>query len=319
VPRATRGDVFWRNALEIIRLSDKYRCTGILILTGNEIAVEPWLLAHAMAANSEFLEPLVAVNPVYMHPFTTARMIGSLGLAYKRRVYLNLVTGTSLSHLQALGDGIAHDERYARLLEYTTIVTELLSGQPLSYEGKYYSTKGLQLLPALPKELHPRYLVAGQSAAAVQIAEQVGAVNIQMLGPTLDSRPGAAKAIHFGVTCRASETEAWSSARQRFPEDKVGQFVLDESMKNTDSEWKRRLQVATTQESTALPGFWMMPFRNFQADCPFFVGDHDRTAEMFAGLVRSGIRTFVLDVPLSEEDFEHTAAAFQLTARLLNG
>lgn len=320
VPRAANSELFWPNVLEVIRLSDKYRCSGILILNGNEIVIEPWLIAQAIAARSASLMPLVAVNPVYMHPFSAARMISSLSLAYRRRVFLNLITGTSLSHLEALGDDTPHDVRYDRLLEFTQILTALLSGHPLSFEGRFYKTKGLQLLPALASEMQPQYLLAGQSTGAVQVAEKTGAANIQMLGPRLDAQANAVKAIHFGLVARASEAGAWQAAHARFPEDKLGQFVLGESMKNTDSQWKRRMQMAAAQESAAArPGFWMMPFRNFQADCPYFIGSHERAADLVAGLVRAGVHTFVLDIPLDEQEFENTASVFSTALRLLSG
>ncbi|MFZ5635062.1 MAG: LLM class flavin-dependent oxidoreductase [Pseudomonadota bacterium] len=317
IPRAANGALFWRNALETIRLSDRHGCAGTLILTGNEIAVEPWLIAQAVAAGSASLEPLIAVNPVYMHPFAVARMIGSFALAYGRRVRLNLVTGTSLSHLSALGDELSHDDRYERLLEYAAIVDGLLDGTPLTAEGRFYSVRGLQLLPAVDKTLRPRYFVAGQSDAAMRVAARVGATGLQMLGPQLEHRPGGAEAIHFGIVTRDDEAAAWRAARERFPDDEIGRFVLDQSMKNTDSQWKHRLQVAATQGSGALPGFWMSPFASFQADCPFFVGDHARTAGLLAALVRSGIRTFVLDIPLDETEYRNTAAAFALANDLL--
>jgi len=317
VPRAARSEQFWPNVLEVTRLSDEYRCSGVLIFNGNEIVVEPWFIAQTMAAHSRELMPLVAVNPVYMHPFSVARMVSSLSLAYRRRVFLNLITGTSLSHLQALGDDIEHDRRYERLLEFTQIVTALLGGYPLDFDGQFYKTKGLQLLPALAEDMRPQYLLAGQSSAAVEVAEKMGAVNIQMLGPRLESQLGSAQAIHFGLIAREDEQRAWYAAQQRFPEDKVGQFVLSESMHNTDSQWKRRLQLAATQQSSALPGFWMLPFRNMQADCPYFVGSHERAAALVAALVRAGIHTFVLDIPLDEQEFNHTARVFRRASGML--
>ena len=169
IPRASNGEAFWQNALETIRSSDRHGCSGILILTGNEIAVEPWLIAQAVAAGSAHLQPLVAVNPVYMHPFTVARMIASFALAFRRRVRLNLVTGTSLSHLAALGDGVSHDERYDRPFEYASIVDGLLQGVPLTVQGRYYAVDGLQLRPALDPALRPHYYVAGQSDAAARV------------------------------------------------------------------------------------------------------------------------------------------------------
>ena len=62
-------------------------------------------------------------------------------------------------------------------------------------------------------------------------------------------------------------------------------------MKNTDSIWKKKMRLASkirdlkgseaVDEST---GYWLQPFRNFKADCPYFVGDYDarrRSARAF--------------------------------------
>ncbi|MDC8638894.1 MULTISPECIES: LLM class flavin-dependent oxidoreductase [Xanthomonas] len=319
ISRAGNGELFWRNSLETIRLSDRHGCSGILILTGNEIAVEPWLIAQAVAAGSAHLQPLVAVNPVYMHPFTVARMISSFGLMFRRRVRLNLVTGTSLSHLAALGDGANHDERYDRLLEYASIVDGLLQGMPLTVDGRYYTVDGLQLLPALDEALRPHYYVAGHSDAAARVASRIDAIGLQMLGPALADGAITGQAIHFGIVTREDEASAWVAARARFPDDELGRFVQQQSMNNTDSQWKRRLQLAAAQETDASPEFWMLPFKTFQADCPFFVGGHERTAELLASLIRAGVHTFVLDIPLDECEYANTAAAFARAARLLDG
>jgi alkanesulfonate monooxygenase len=318
IPRATNGELFWRNALETIGLSDRHGCSGILILTGNEIAVEPWLIAQAVVAGSAHLQPLVAVNPIYSHPFTVARMISSFGLAFRRRVRLNLVTGTSLSHLTALGDALSHDERYDRLLEYASIVDGLLQGVPLTFQGRHYTVNGLQLLPALDKALHPLYYVAGQSQAAARVADRVNAINLQMLGPGLADGLSSGQSIHFGLVTRENEQAAWSAARQRFPDDELGRFIQDQSMNNTDSQWKHRLQLAAKQETDCRPGFWMAPFKNFQADCPFFVGSHAQTAQLLAALVGVGIHTFVLDIPQDRQEYENTMAAFAQASQLLN-
>ena len=88
-------------------------------------------------------------------------------------------------------------------------------------------------------------------------------------------------------------------------------------MNNTDSQWKQRLQMAAKQENDARPGFWMAPFKQFQADCPFFVGSHVQAAQLLAALVRADIHTFVLDIPQDESEYENTATAFAQAAQLL--
>ena len=83
----------------------------------------------ARSRATERLCPLVAVRPVYMHPYAVAKIVASIGHVYGRRVYLNMVAGGFRNDLVSLGDETSHDERYARLTEYTQIVTQLLSGE----------------------------------------------------------------------------------------------------------------------------------------------------------------------------------------------
>ena len=96
-----------------------------------------------MAAQSVFertrrSSPLVAVNPIYMHPFTTAKMVASFARLYGRKTYLNMITGTALSYLHAMADELTHGERYQRLCEYGSIVRGLLtSDAPLTFDGSY--------------------------------------------------------------------------------------------------------------------------------------------------------------------------------------
>lgn len=318
VPRTTDLAAYWKNILRITHLSDKYGYSGVLIFNGNDVAVEPWLVAQSMILNSTSLVPLVAVNPVYMHPFTTAKMISSLAYAYERRVALNLITGTALSYLAALGDKVvAHDERYQRLLEYATVVKLLLAGDRVTFTGKFYSVEVLQLVPRLPSHLLPSYLVAGQSEQARLVAREVGAATMQMLEPDLKSGAQHSRAVNLGILTRATEAEAWRAAREKFPENEDGQVILAESMHNTDAEWKRRLTIIAKQEKIAAPGYWMGPFKNFQADQPYFVGSHQQTAALLTGLVREGVDTFVLDLLPDEEEFANVNAAFAIAAQEL--
>jgi alkanesulfonate monooxygenase len=314
VPRSHDAATYWSSISAVTELSDRYGYTGMLIFTGNDVLVEPWIVAQMMILRSASLIPLVAVNPVYMHPFTAARMISSLAYAYQRRVFLNLITGTALNYLQALRDSLSHDERYDRLLEYTKIVKLLLQGRPVSYEGRFYQVNRLQLLPSVPQALSPGYVLAGQSAAARRVSAELGAKSLQVLAPELEAGIGCATAINLGIVTRATEEQAWSAARRNFPEDTVGQIMLNRSMKNTDSEWKQRMMIVAEQGKNARGGFWMDPFKNFQADQPYFVGSHDRVGRLVADLVRGGVRMFVLDVPPTEEEYDNVATALRYAA-----
>ena len=56
-----------QNVREVAQWSEQYGCKGILVYTDNGL-VDPWLVAQIILENTETLCPLVAVQPVYMHP-----------------------------------------------------------------------------------------------------------------------------------------------------------------------------------------------------------------------------------------------------------
>src|SRR5438270_3480273 len=132
----------------VARWSDDAGCTGILIYSDNSL-VDPWLAAQVVIANTDGLSPLVAVQPVYMHPFSAARMVASLSYFYNRRISLNMIAGGFRTDLLALCDETPHDQRYARLTEYTLIIQGLLSAQrPFSFSGTFYNAVNLTVKPA---------------------------------------------------------------------------------------------------------------------------------------------------------------------------
>jgi alkanesulfonate monooxygenase SsuD/methylene tetrahydromethanopterin reductase-like flavin-dependent oxidoreductase (luciferase family) len=55
--------------------------------------VDPWLVAQLVIQATTTLCPLVAVQPVYLHPYAAAKMVATLGHLHGRRVYLNMLAG----------------------------------------------------------------------------------------------------------------------------------------------------------------------------------------------------------------------------------
>src|SRR5437870_3617711 len=134
---AGRG-LYAQQVVNVARWSENAGCTGILVYSDNS-KLDPWLVSQIIAQNTRSLCPLVAVQPVYMHPYSVAKMIATFGYLYGRRMYLNMVAGGFKNDLMALNDTTPDDKRYCRLIEYTTILKHLLAGTSLlSYEGDYY-------------------------------------------------------------------------------------------------------------------------------------------------------------------------------------
>src|SRR5206468_11292364 len=85
--------------------------------------------------------------PTYtLFPYTTlfrsAKMVASIAFLHGRRVYLNMVAGGFKNDLAMFNDPTPHDERYARLVEYTSVIQNLLrTKDPVSFSGKYYRSE----------------------------------------------------------------------------------------------------------------------------------------------------------------------------------
>lgn len=75
---------YLQRVVETARWSEAAGCHGLLIYTDNSL-VDPWMVAQVVIQNSRFQAPLVAVQPVYMHPYTVAKKVASLALLHGRR------------------------------------------------------------------------------------------------------------------------------------------------------------------------------------------------------------------------------------------
>ncbi|MGH9426186.1 MAG: LLM class flavin-dependent oxidoreductase, partial [Terriglobia bacterium] len=260
--------------------------------------------------------PLVAVQPVYTHPYSVAKMVASFGYLYGRRLYLNMVAGGFKNDLAALNDTTPHDKRYDRLREYTLIIKQLMAGTShVRFEGEYYKVDNLKLTPPLPEDLFPGIFVSGSSEAGLAAVKALGAVAVEYPKPSGDYAEnslddGIHHGIRVGIIAREEEDEAWTIARERFPEDRKGQLTHQLAMKVSDSAWHK--QLAEMGKETANSPYWLVPFQSYKTFCPYLVGSYQRVAEELARYILAGYKTFILDIPPDEEELRHTNAAFQL-------
>ena len=302
---------------EVSRWSEEAGYAGILVYTDNSM-VDSWLVAQVIIQNTQSLCPLVAVQPAYIHPYTAAKMVTSLGNMYRRRLCLNMVAGGFKSDLIALNDTIPHDRRYHRLAEYTAIIKGLLAGSaPVTFDGEFYKVNNLKLSPPLPVHLFPGIFVSGSSAAGLEAARTLGATAIQYPHPASDNADhpppdGISCGIRVGIIARESEGEAWTAAHRRFPEDRQGQITHQLVMKVSDSSWHQELSNLIPETQVRQGPYWLTPFANYKTFCPYLVGSYPTVARELAKYMSLGYETFILDVPPGREELAHTNTAFSL-------
>lgn len=310
------SSVYSDRVADVARWSEAAGCHGILVYTDNGI-VDPWLVSQRVIEATERLRPLVAVQPVYMHPYSVAKMITSLAYMHGRAIDLNMLAGGFKNDLLALGDETDHDDRYTRTVEYTKIVTGLLAGESVTVDGRWHRVKNLKLTPPLPPELAPNLLISGSSPAGQAAAEEIGALAVRYPKPVeeeaaeLDSRPANGVGVRVGVIARERSEDAWQVAYERFPQDRKGELEHQLAMKVSDSHWHKQLSGHEQDGGDESP-YWLGPFKQGQTFCPYLVGDYARVGSELARYVDTGFDTFILDIPADREELEHTGEAFRL-------
>jgi alkanesulfonate monooxygenase len=308
---------------DVARWSEAAGCQGILVYSDNA-KVDPWLLSQLVIESTERLSPLVAVQPIYLHPYAAAKMIASTAFLHGRKLHLNMLAGGFRNDLVALGDATPHDERYERTVEYTRIIQGLVADDgPVTLDGRYYHVEGLRLAPPIEADLRPDVLISGSSPAGLAAARALGVTAIKYPRPPGEEEQqpddGIGYGVRVGIVAREDPADAWRVAEERFPEDRKGQITHRLAMKVSDSHWHRQLADAAVSSGASGPAetrdpYWLRPFENYKTFCPYLVGSYGTVAAELRSYMDLGFSRFVLDVPASEEELEHIGVVFR-TAR----
>lgn len=290
-----------------------------MLIYSDHAQVDPWLVANILLGHTKRLTPLVALQPLYMHPFTAAKLIASLSLLYDRPVNINFISGGHPRDLETFCDNCSHDERYTRIVEYGTIMKHILCDKrALTYSGRFYNVEALQLrqLPSLQPQCVPMLTMSGSSEAGLDTARKLGARAIQYLKPYKDYggvtfSPELQYGTRVGIISRETPQEAWSIARQRYPVDADGAALRDYFQTVSDSVWVRELGRVKGGADGQHP-YWLGPYKNNQAACPFLVGDKSTVATELAGYIKMGLRTFLVENATDDEDACYITETFRL-------
>jgi alkanesulfonate monooxygenase len=305
-------EIYRQRVIDVARWSEHAGCRGILVYSDNSL-LDPWLLSDLIIQNTTALCPLVAVQPVYMHPYAVAKIVATFGQLYRRRMYLNMIAGGFKNDLIALNDATPHDERYDRLVEYTTIIKRLLSGAaPVTFEGKFYRTDKLKLTPTLQDDLFPGIFISGSSDAGMAAARAIRSTAIKYPKPPEEEDSvwdcEIDCGVRLGIIAREREDDAWEAAYREFPEDRKGQLTRELATKVSDSQWHR--QLAELDRASERSPYWLVPFQNYKTMAPYLVGSYGAVAAELARYLLSGYTTFILDIPRNAEELQHSRIAF---------
>jgi alkanesulfonate monooxygenase len=310
------GQAYLARIAEVSKWADDDGWEAILVYS-DHAQCDPWIVAQEILRHTMQLRPLVALQPLYMHPLSAAKIVATLASMYGRQIYINLIAGGFPRDLQTLCDATPHDRRYDRVVEYASIMQDLLRPRGLcSFNGAFYNVKELQLVPRLPADKLPVFTISGSSPAGLAAAKKLGARAIQYLRPSYEYAgvtfdPSLQYGARLGVIVAETRSRAWEIARQRYPTGnsemrKIRQYATSIS----DSVWVKELD----KEIRVPPGhpYWLGPYHYYRTVCPFLVGDEQDVSGEIANYVRMGLRTFLLELPTNAEESRQITRVFKL-------
>src|SRR5438046_3942171 len=74
-------NLYLQQVINVARWSEAWGCAGTLIDADYSL-VDPWLVAYTILRHTRTLYPLVAVQPLFMHPYAVAKIVSTIGYLY---------------------------------------------------------------------------------------------------------------------------------------------------------------------------------------------------------------------------------------------
>lgn len=304
----SQPDEYFRKVVDAAQRAEQAGHQALLIHSSNQLS-DPWAVAQMVMHETKQISPIVTVQPLYSHPYAVAKKVVTLAQRYGRAPHLNLASGAYRADLLSLGDRTPHDERYARLVEFGTVVQRLLrSEDPVVFDGDFYRLHKPAALPPIPPSQQPSFFVCATSAAGREAAQELGATTVHHVTTTTTS---TTPCIRLGVIARETDEAAWDAARARFPVDHANRFAHRLELAWSDSRSQAELQAAAHEGEMNDDHLWLAPFESRQAHCAYVVGSHAEVAKQVRKWMDTGTHTFLLDDPGSETDLEHTRVVFE--------
>jgi probable F420-dependent oxidoreductase len=140
---------------EVVRRAEERGFEAISV--GEAWGVETCTMVGALLARSQRIHIGTGIVSIYLRPPTlTAMQAATLDLIAPGRARLGL--GVSTQNINAF-HGVPWDHPVSRTREYVEILRRVLTGERVTYNGKFYRPRGFQLSMA-PAERMPIYLAA---------------------------------------------------------------------------------------------------------------------------------------------------------------
>jgi alkanesulfonate monooxygenase len=291
---------------QVAKAADQLGFFSVLTPTGL-FCEDAWVVASALAAQTERLKFMVALRPGLMSPLTVAQMAATFQRISGDRLLFNIVAGGDPDEQRRYGDWLDHDARYARAEEFLTILAAVSDGKPYDFEGDHYRVKAA-LLTRPPSVIPPVYL-GGSSPAAQRAAADHADVYLawgeppDRLRELLEQVRGKAdRPLAFGtrfhVIARDTAEEAWAEADRLVEGLDAGAIAAAQRrFARTESEGQRRMAALHGSAADRLeiyPNVWMGYGLVRPGAGAALVGSHTDVAERIAEYHAAGVDHLIL-------------------------
>jgi alkanesulfonate monooxygenase len=316
---------------QIATTAEQLGYDGLLIPTGSG-NLDPFITAATLANVTSKIKLLVALRTSATGgPTVFARQTATLDEALNGRLILNVVPGAWPEELAADGVFWNHDERYEAADEFLTIWRRLLSGEKVTFKGKYYHVENAQnLFPSVQKPHPPLYFGGSSDAAHDLTAKHIDAYLSWGEPPHLvaekiaDVKKRAAalgRTVRFGIRLqiivRETEEEAWAAANKlisHLDDDLIAAAQANQN--SSDSIGQRRITSLHKGDRSKLeisPNLWAGIGLIRGGAGTALVGDPKIVAQRLQEYIDLGADTFVLSgYPHLEEAVRFAELVFPL-------
>ena len=315
---------------QIAQAADELGYFGVLLPTGRSCE-DSWVVASALAPQTERLRYLVAVRPGLQSPTVAARMTATLDRISNGRLLINVVTGGDPTENKGDGIFLDHDERYEVTREFLDVYRDLLAGRVVNRQGRHISVEDGRLLFPPVQPGGPQLYFGGSSDAGIAVA--VGRIDKYLTWGeppaqveekidrvrNISARRGRSPTfgIRLHVIVRETNAAAWQAA-----EDLIGH--LDDTtiakaqtiFSRMDSIGQRRMTALHGGRRDKLeisPNLWAGVGLVRGGAGTALVGDAATVAERIKEYMELGIDTFILSgYPHLEEAYRFAELVFPL-------
>jgi alkanesulfonate monooxygenase len=271
---------------------------------------DAWLVTAMLTEVTERLKFLVAFRPGLISPTMAAQMAATFQRHSQGRLLLNVVTGGEATEQKAYGDFLDKTQRYTRCAEFLDIVTQLWSGETVTYDGTHLRVEGARLA-RLP-DPRPELYFGGSSAEAGPVAarhtdvyltwgEPPAAVDAKlrwMDGLAREAGRPLRYGIRLHVITRDTSHEAWLQANRLIEGiDEAMIRKVQEELAHSESEGLRRMRElhgGSRDNLEVSPNLWAGIGLLRGGAGTALVGSHAEVADRIAEYARLGLSEFIL-------------------------